>query len=91
MQEERKYARRSRRPPAHDQVQVAKGLGAKYGGTLRKRYSNIYRTLKAKKECPSCSNMRLRRVSSGIWKCASCGYTVAGGAYDFTAAKTTQK
>jgi len=59
-----------------------KGLGAKYGGTLRKRYSNIYRTLKQKKECPSCSNMRLRRVSAGIWKCASCGYTVAGGAYD---------
>ena len=62
-----------------------KGLGAKYGGTLRKRYSNIYRTLKQKKECPSCSNMRLRRVSAGIWKCASCGYTEAGGAYDVSA------
>jgi len=65
-----------------------KGLGAKYGGTLRKRYSNIHRTLKAKKQCPSCSNMRLRRASSGIWKCASCGYTVAGGAYDVSTGKT---
>jgi large subunit ribosomal protein L37Ae len=68
-----------------------KGLGAKYGGTLRKRYSNIYRTLKAKKECPSCSNMRLKRVSSGIWKCASCGYTVAGGAYDVSPSKAQQR
>ena len=68
-----------------------RGLGAKYGGTLRKRYSNIHRTLKAKKECPSCSNMRLRRVSAGIWKCASCGYTVAGGAYDVSTVKAQQK
>jgi large subunit ribosomal protein L37Ae len=68
-----------------------KGLGSKYGGTLRKRYTNIYRTLKSKKECPSCSNMRMRRVASGIWKCASCGYTVAGGAYDFSPSKAPQK
>ena len=59
-----------------------RGLGAKYGGTLRKRYSNVYRTLKAKKECPSCSSLKLKRVASGIWKCSLCGYTVAGGAYD---------
>jgi large subunit ribosomal protein L37Ae len=68
-----------------------RGLGAKYGGTLRKRYSNIHRTLKAKKECPSCSNMRLKRVASGIWKCASCGYTVAGGAYDVSPTKAQQR
>lgn len=68
-----------------------KGLGAKYGGTVRKRYSNIYRTLKSKKQCPSCSNMRLRRVSAGIWKCASCGYTMAGGAYDVSVPKAQQR
>ncbi len=59
-----------------------RGLGAKYGGTLRKRYTNVYRTLKAKKECPSCSSLKLKRVASGIWRCSLCGYTVAGGAYD---------
>lgn len=59
-----------------------RGLGAKYGGTLRKRYSKVFRTLKAKKECPSCSSMKLKRVASGIWKCSLCDYTVAGGAYD---------
>ena len=64
-----------------------KGLGAKYGGTLRKRYSRVFRGLKAARECPSCSSMRLARASSGIWKCKSCGYTVAGGAFDLAQAK----
>ena len=61
-----------------------RGLGAKYGGTLRKRYARIYRTLKTARECPSCSSMKLRRRASGIWTCGSCGYTVAGGAYDLS-------
>ncbi|MDE1853424.1 MAG: transposase [Thaumarchaeota archaeon] len=65
-----------------------RGLGAKYGGTLRKRYARIFRTLKQARECPSCSSMRLARTSSGIWKCKSCGYTVAGGAFDLAQAKS---
>ncbi len=64
-----------------------KGLGAKYGGTLRKRYTRIFRLQKAARECPSCSSMKLRRASSGIWKCKSCGFTVAGGAFDLAQAK----
>ena len=61
-----------------------KGLGAKYGGTLRKRYARVFRTLKQARECPACSSMRLSRTASGIWRCKSCGYTVAGGAYSLT-------
>ncbi len=64
-----------------------RGLGAKYGGTLRKRYARIYRTQKAARECPSCSSMKLKRQASGIWKCVSCGYVVAGGAYELAQAK----
>ena len=63
-----------------------RGLGAKYGGTLRKRYARVFRTLKQARECPACSSMRLSRTSSGIWKCKSCGYTVAGGAFSLTQA-----
>ena len=66
-----------------------RGLGAKYGGTLRKRYARIFRTLKEARECPACSSMRLSRTSSGIWKCKSCGYTVAGGAFSLT--QTTKR
>ncbi len=64
--------------------EAIRGLGAKFGGTLRKRYSRVFRTLKTARECPSCSSMRLARASSGVWKCKSCGYTVAGGAYSLT-------
>ena len=64
-----------------------RGLGAKYGGTVRKRYARIYRTLKTARECPSCSSMRLRRQASGIWKCGSCGHVMTGGAYDVATAK----
>jgi large subunit ribosomal protein L37Ae len=64
-----------------------RGLGAKYGGTLRKRYARVFKTLKAARECPSCASMKLRRTSSGIWKCGSCGYVVAGGAYDLAQVK----
>ncbi len=65
-----------------------RGLGQKYGGTLRKRYTRIYRTLKLARECPSCSSMKLRRFASGIWRCNSCGYTVAGGAYEVSPPKS---
>ena len=69
------------------QKEELRGLGAKYGGTLRKRYARVFRVLKTARECPSCSSMKLRRSSSGIWKCKSCGYVVAGGAYDLAQAK----
>lgn len=69
------------------QKESIRGLGAKYGGTLRKRYARIFRTLKQARECPECSSMKLARTSSGIWKCKSCGFTVAGGAYDLAQAK----
>ncbi len=65
------------------------GLGAKYGATLRKRHSRVFKTTKAARECPSCASMKLRRTSAGIWTCHSCGYTVASGAYDIITPKTT--
>ena len=71
-------------PKARENI---RGLGAKYGGTLRKRYARVFRTLKQARECPACSSMKLGRTSSGIWKCKSCGYTVAGGAYDLAQSK----
>ena len=71
-------------PRARESV---RGLGAKYGGTLRKRYARVFRTLKQARECPAWSSMRLSRTASGIWKCKSCGHVVAGGAFEPSPAK----
>ena len=67
--------------------ETVRGLGAKYGGTLRKRYARVFRTLKQARECPTCSSPKLSRKASWIWKCKSCGYTLAGGAYDLAQTK----
>jgi len=59
-----------------------KGLGIKFGATVRKRYSKAYRTLKQKRRCPSCGSFKFCRIASGIWYCRKCSYKVAAGAYD---------
>jgi large subunit ribosomal protein L37Ae len=59
-----------------------KGLGAKYGSTVRKRYGRVMSTLKRTRRCPSCGSTRFRRESSGIWSCSTCEFKIAGEAYD---------
>ncbi|RMF29573.1 MAG: 50S ribosomal protein L37 [Candidatus Nitrosothermus koennekii] len=65
-----------------------KGLGAKYGATLRRRYASIYKLLKKKRTCPKCGSIRFKREAIGIWKCYKCNYTIAGGAYDIASKHT---
>ncbi|MEM1524624.1 MAG: 50S ribosomal protein L37 [Nitrososphaerales archaeon] len=60
------------------------GLGVKYGATLRKRYSKVFRILKSKRACPSCGSHKFKRVAIGIWECPNCNFKVAGGAYDIS-------
>lgn len=59
-----------------------KGLGAKYGVTLRRKYTAAYRLLKMRRICPSCGSARFKRLAIGIWACRKCGLKVAGEAYD---------
>lgn len=59
-----------------------KGLGIKFGSTVRKRYGKVYRTLHVKRRCPSCGSMRFGRMAAGIWYCPKCQFKVASGAYD---------
>jgi len=59
------------------------GLGPKYGATLRKRYTRIYRQLKSRRNCPSCGSVRFKRDAVGVWSCEKCGYTSAAGAYSY--------
>ena len=62
-------------------VGPARGLGARYGSTVRKRYVRVTAGLKKAHRCPQCGFVRVKRESVGIWKCKKCSYTFAGGAY----------
>ena len=59
-----------------------KGLGARYGIKIRKKYSVVHKILKSKRKCPECGSLRFGRQDVGIWSCKKCGFKIAGLAYD---------
>ena len=59
-----------------------KGLGARYGIKLRKKYSVVHNVLKSKRKCPECGSLQFGRQVVGIWGCKKCGFKIAGYAYD---------
>lgn len=62
-------------------VGPTRGLGARYGSTVRKRYAKVLTDMKKPHRCPQCGTESVRRESVGIWKCKKCGLTFTGGAY----------
>lgn len=62
-------------------VGPTRGLGPRYGSTVRKRYAKVITELKKAHKCPQCGFTRVRRESVGVWKCKKCGFTFTGGAY----------
>jgi large subunit ribosomal protein L37Ae len=62
-------------------VGPTRGLGVRYGATVRKRYARITTELKKTHMCPRCGFARVFRESVGVWKCRKCGFTFTGGAY----------
>lgn len=62
-------------------VGPTRGLGSRYGATVRKRYIKVVKEMKKRHKCPQCGLQRVKRVSVGVWKCRKCGFTFTGGAY----------
>jgi large subunit ribosomal protein L37Ae len=62
-------------------VGSTRGLGPRYGATVRKRYIKIVTEMKKPHKCPRCGLPRVKRISVGVWKCGKCGFTFTGGAY----------
>ena len=56
----------------------------RYGARVRKQYAAVQRDKNALYKCPSCGAVKVKRISTGIWQCAHCKSTFAGGAYSFT-------
>jgi large subunit ribosomal protein L37Ae len=62
-------------------VGPTRGLGSRYGATVRKRYVKVIAGLKKTHKCPQCGFVKVKRESVGVWKCRKCGFTFTGGAY----------
>ena len=67
--------------PKTKKVGPTRGLGPRYGATVRKRYIKVVTELKRPHNCPSCGFVRVKRESVGVWKCSKCSFTFSGGAY----------
>ncbi|KAL1787995.1 septin-5 isoform X2 [Sigmodon hispidus] len=66
--------------------------GTRYGASLWKMVKKIEISQHAKYTCSFCGKTKMRRRAIGIWLCASCMRTVAGGAwtYNTTSAVTVK-
>ncbi|MCD6384133.1 MAG: 50S ribosomal protein L37ae [Thermoplasmata archaeon] len=62
-------------------------FGPRYGVSVKNRILEIDRKKQAKYVCPRCAKKNVRRISTGIWQCASCHYTFAGAAFTPTSGK----
>jgi len=62
-------------------VGSTRGLGARYGSTVRKQYVKVLSEMKTAHKCPQCGSESVRRRSVGLWNCKKCGSTFTGGAY----------
>ncbi len=67
--------------PRTKKVGPTRGLGTRYGATVRKRYIKVIAGLKTAHRCPNCGFVKVRRKSVGVWQCGKCKYTFTGGAY----------
>jgi large subunit ribosomal protein L37Ae len=56
-------------------------FGPRYGMRTRKKWREIEERQRKPHECPVCSRLSVRRISTGIWECGKCGAKFAGGAY----------
>jgi large subunit ribosomal protein L37Ae len=62
-------------------VGSTRGLGARYGSTVRKRVVEVLSGMKKAHKCPQCGSESVRRKSVGIWSCRKCDFIFTGGAY----------
>ncbi|MDE1850265.1 MAG: 50S ribosomal protein L37ae [Candidatus Micrarchaeota archaeon] len=58
----------------------------RYGVSLRKRLKSVMNEKQARYKCDVCGKDSVKRVSTGIWACRSCGAKYAGGAYSMKTA-----
>jgi len=56
-------------------------FGARYGRKIRNKIAEITRQKKQKYKCPYCHQLKVKRLSVGIWYCNKCDSKFTGRAY----------
>ncbi len=56
-------------------------FGTRYGTKNRKLVADIEEKMHSDYACSKCGAIKVRRVGTGIWQCAKCKATFAGGSY----------
>lgn len=54
---------------------------SRYGVKIRKREREVLAGKRKKSECPKCGKHKVKKIGNALWKCSSCGFVFAGGAY----------
>ncbi|KAL6940267.1 60S ribosomal protein L43A [Hanseniaspora vineae] len=67
-------------------VGITGKYGVRYGSSLRRQVKKLEVQQHARYDCSFCGKRTVKRGAVGIWTCASCGKTVAGGAYTVSTA-----
>ena len=60
---------------------AVKRFGPRYGRRTRLKYGMIERVQRSRQKCPYCNQIKVRRVSTGVWNCEKCGAKFTGKAY----------
>jgi large subunit ribosomal protein L37Ae len=63
------------------ELRTAKRFGARYGRKVKHKLAAIEKEQKKYYKCPYCNNIKVKRVSAGIWKCRKCSSKFTNKAY----------
>ena len=58
-----------------------KRFGSRYGRKTRHKFSRIESEHRKMHKCPYCSEIKVKRISVGIWECKKCDAKFTGKAY----------
>jgi len=58
-----------------------KRFGPRYGRTIKQKFGEIEAESRKKHKCPYCHQVKVKRISSGIWHCRKCDAKFTGKAY----------
>jgi len=62
-------------------VKHAGRFGSRYGKGIRDRIVGIETKQRTLHVCPGCGFKRVKRITTGLYRCKKCGFKFAGGSY----------